>query len=179
MEISPNRFNRSGSSNERQRAFTYVGEESRDPLSRRFRVVQVFSLPSTAILKTNLSIERTTRQFRRRIRALRITNTYGLHRSHSSLFAVPITQRLRGKSITRIKRIPSDFCAVRAPLTCGCGLSLCLKKLENASTRLSLTQNSSPILSAPPFVPRFSKGDRKIFERNRFSNQTTHSLCDI
>jgi hypothetical protein len=44
-----------------------------------------------------------------------------------------------------------------------------LKNPKNASTRLSMNGNSTTISTAPPFVLRFSKDERKVFQQNRDS----------
>jgi hypothetical protein len=54
-----------------------------------------------------------------------------------------------------------------------CGLSvesihllILLKNPKNASTRLSMNGKSPKILTTPPFVLRFSKDERKVFQQN-------------
>jgi hypothetical protein len=42
-----------------------------------------------------------------------------------------------------------------------------LKNLKNASTRLSMNGESPKILTTPPFILRFSKDERKVFQQNR------------
>ena len=42
-----------------------------------------------------------------------------------------------------------------------------LKNPKNASTGLSMNGNSTTIQTAPPFVLRFSKDERKVFQQNR------------
>ena len=43
-----------------------------------------------------------------------------------------------------------------------------LKNPMNASTRLSMNGKSPMISTAPPFVLRFSKDERKVFQQNLF-----------
>ena len=41
-----------------------------------------------------------------------------------------------------------------------------LKNPMNASTKLSMNGKSPMILEAPPFVLRFSKDERRVFQQN-------------
>jgi hypothetical protein len=43
-----------------------------------------------------------------------------------------------------------------------------LKNLKNASTRLSMNGKSPKILTTPPFVLRFSKDERRVFQQNLY-----------
>jgi hypothetical protein len=42
-----------------------------------------------------------------------------------------------------------------------------LKNPKNASTRLSMNGKSPKILTTPPFVLRFSKDERRVFQQNQ------------
>jgi hypothetical protein len=46
-----------------------------------------------------------------------------------------------------------------------------LKNPMNASTGLSMNGNSSTISSAPPFVLRLSKDERRVFQQNPESTE--------
>ena len=47
-----------------------------------------------------------------------------------------------------------------------------LKNPMNASTRLSMNGNSPMISTAPPFVLRLSKDERRVFQQNQISRLT-------
>jgi len=44
-----------------------------------------------------------------------------------------------------------------------------LKNPKNASTGLSMNANSTTISTAPPFVLRVSKDERKVFQQNQYA----------
>jgi hypothetical protein len=50
--------------------------------------------------------------------------------------------------------------------------SILLKNPKNASTRLSMNGKSPKILTTPPFVLRFSKDERRVFQQNHNSGLT-------
>jgi hypothetical protein len=49
----------------------------------------------------------------------------------------------------------------------------------NASTKLSMNGKSPMISEAPPFVLRFSKDERKVFQQNLSGRGTVPLLCPL
>jgi hypothetical protein len=55
-------------------------------------------------------------------------------------------------------------------------VSILLKNPMNASTRLSMNGKSPMITPAPPFVLRFSKDERRVFQQNLVSTPVCQRL---
>ena len=56
--------------------------------------------------------------------------------------------------------------------------AILLKNPMNASTRLSMNGKSPMISTAPPFVLRLSKDERRVFQQNRMRGQTLRFAYD-
>ena len=54
--------------------------------------------------------------------------------------------------------------------TLRCEMMILLKNPKNASTRLSMNGKSRMVSTAPPFVLRFSKDERWVFQQNQIIN---------